>query len=266
MNHKLDRAYSSQLHIEHRQSGDVVIKIAPERERKNEIFFHEEMKKHHFDYFEMTEEDNHLVIEYIDDAETLQDIKSKENYRRFGEAVKNIHSIKAEHPSYMDQSGDEIGIDWTDFVLSRLNLAKSKQQLPGGFDQKTVDEITASISKSELLSPDSIVLLHGDLHVNNVIFKNDRVVVFDKADQILFGEPMYDLALIVINLSGAVYGTGQKIESDKQFLRAFIEGYGTDFTTDMRKLDVYVLLRALERWPNPFEKNIPAIVAAILNK
>lgn len=134
-----------------------------------------------------------------------------------------------------------------------------------GLDKNIVDRINIFIKASNIRETDESVLIHGDLHANNALIKDQNIILFDKGDQIVAGDPMYDLALVAINLPGAIYKLGTQIEKDIKLLEAFIEGYGIDFTSDTQKLETYILLRALERWPNPFENELPDIINTILS-
>lgn len=257
----LEKAYSSQLHLEHRPNGFFVIKKINVRERKNEIFFHEQMQRAGLPVMVVQEEGENLVLDYIKNAKTLGDQETEKNYYKFGQAVKNMHQITFDSSMYIDKSGHQVSISWKDFIQNILGQ-KRKQS---SFDKQTILRSVKIINDSKIENSNTASLLHGDLHANNVLLKNGKIIIFDKGDQIVAGDPMYDLALIIINLPGAIFDLGKEINHDKILLKAFIKGYEIDFTKDKKKLDAYILLRSIERWPNPFEKEIPDIVTNILS-
>ena len=143
-------------------------------------------------------------------------------------------------------------------------MARQKER--DGFSQDVVSEMKEIVSARAVGYSGEPSLIHGDLHANNVLIKGVDLYVFDNADQIMAGDPMYDLSILAITLPGALYGVGDDVDRDKPLMAAFIEGYGSDFTQDKDLLDAYVLLRCLERWPNPFEQEIPQIADGILKK
>ncbi len=114
-------------------------------------------------------------------------------------------------------------------------------------------------------NPDRFTPIHGDMHANNALSKDGELFLFDKADNIFAGDPLYDLALFGITLPG-IYEVGSEVARDKDLMKALITGYGSDFLSDRDVFDRYVLLRAIERWPNPFEEEIPDLVQVILER
>jgi len=266
MKNGLEKAYSSSLKMDQRDHGRVVVKTVDAKERKNETFFHKKMSEMGLPSMSIHEEGEAIVLDFIENAETLGDNETADNYRLFGEAVRKMHAVKFNHPFYIDQEGKHNEIFWGTFIEHCLIEGSDRQNKnSNGLEKNIVDRITAAINPSGIGDTDRSVLIHGDLHANNALIKDQNIILFDKGDQIVAGDPMYDLALIVIDLPGAIYKLGEKIEEDANLLEAFIEGYGTDFTADRQKLQAYILLRALERWPNPFEKEIPDIINTILS-
>jgi fructosamine-3-kinase len=262
----LEKAYSSTLRMETRSHGRVVVKAVDARERKNEIYFHECMREAGLPSMKIKEEGEASVIDFVENAITLGDNETMDNYLALGNTVKIMHATTYDCPFYIDEKGQRVNMDWQDFIVERISCGRGRQRGDGsGFNPETITKIIEFIENAGIKSVKSSVLLHGDLHANNVLLKKTKVFLFDKADQIVAGDPLYDLSLISINLPGAIFGLGENTDQDTQLLEAFIKGYGTDFTVDETKLQAYVLLRSLERWPNPFEKEIPDIVKKILD-
>ncbi len=259
----IERAYSSKLRIEERDGKTVIIKSVDAQERKNEIAFHELLHQLGMPFMEVHEEQMDLVITFLEDSETLGDSETRERYIQLGRALKTLHAQEYQAPFWIDAQGEKHAIEWMDFIKKQIEYCRARQQERQGISKNTVQrviEIIAQIPRSRRVVP-----IHGDLHANNVLIQDDRMYLFDKADQIFVGDPMYDLSLFGITLPG-IYGIGAQTEKDTELMNALMEGYGENILNDRETFDRYALLRALERWPNPFEQEIPELVNTILER
>lgn len=263
MEHKkaLEKAHSSQVRIEKRDDRDVLIKSVDARERKNEIAFHALLHELGLPSMNLREVNEELVIDFIEGAKTLGDVETVENYQRLGEMLRALHSKTYLEPFLLDDNGNKQPLDWQTFLSRCISTGKKRQEERGGFSESIIDRMREVIQN--IPEPKKITPIHGDLHGNNVLLKNDQLYLFDKADQVFAGDPLYDLSLFGITLPG-IYGIGSHGERDIEMMKAFVEGYGEDFMKDRMTFDRYVLLRSFERWPNPFETEIPMIVERIL--
>ena len=117
--------------------------------------------------------------------------------------------------------------------------------------------------------PTQFSLLHGDLHANNAFITHKEVILFDKEPTIAAGDPLYDLALLGIDFPNGLFVSthNPQRQKDTRLWSAFIEGYGENFIEKNTKLYAgYVLLRCLERYPNPFETYSKDVIDAILRE
>ncbi|HBU28181.1 TPA: hypothetical protein DEB00_03635 [Candidatus Uhrbacteria bacterium] len=260
----LAKAYSSQLLIEWQDGKEVIVKQVEPQERESELYFQAQLQSLGLSAMEMYSDPRGLIILFIPDAQTLGDKETPELYERLGHTLRLLHAREFDRCFFIDASGNEQEYPWADFVQHTLAAGRDRQNKMQGLSTDTVERITGKLGLEQLSCIGTPRLLHGDLHANNVLIHQDDLYVFDKADQMMAGDPMYDMALFAITLPGALYGVGNEVERDKKFLDALIRGYGFDFSADRGRLDAYVLLRALERCPNPFEPEIPEIVDRIL--
>lgn len=248
----LEKAYSSHIRFERRVGGDVVIKTIGAQACWGELNFHKMMKAHGLPAMNAKIEGDELVLDFIANAQTLGDCETPENYKKFGQAVAAMHEISFGAPSYFNEKGARTEITWNRFIKQTIDFGLSKQRKRGGFAEEESVRIITALENHKFAEPKIVSLLHGDLHPNNVMFSGDQTILFDTADWIASGDKLYDLALIAL-------------DATPENLQGFIEGYGEDFRTD-KNLNAYILLRAFERWPNPFEKQIPQVVERLLNE
>lgn len=255
------KAYSSKLRIERHDGRDVIVKYVDARERKNELAFHGLLRELGLPAMKIKEEGEDLVIDFISGSETLEDDETVERYKALGKALRILHGREYKHAFSLNQDAQEEVIDWRVFIERQMKTGMQRQVDRNGFDQEQVEAMTVMMNDG--FEADRFVPLHGDLHGNNILFSEQNVYLFDKADHIFAGDSLYDLALLGIELPG-IYGVGTKKEQQEHaaFFDAFIDGYGEHI--DRTQFDRYVLLRALERWPNKFESDIPQIVEVIL--
>ena len=259
----IERAYASKLRIEHRGDKAVILKSVDAQERKNELTFHALLAELGMPNMHVVEEGEDLVIDFIAGAETLGDAETPEQYERLGKALRTLHSREYPSAFLIDADGIQREIDWNDFLKRQTEYSAARQKEKQGLNDEVVNRIVTAISTDA--HPDKFTPIHGDMHANNALSKDDDLFLFDKVDNIFAGDPLYDLALFGITLPG-IYDVGTAVERDQELMQALIDGYGSDFLSDRDKFDRYVLLRAIERWPNPFEEEIPELVQSILEK
>lgn len=259
----IEKAYSSKLRIEQRDNKTVIIKSVDAQECKNEIAFHELLRQLEMPFMEIHEEQNELVITFLENSETLDDSETPERYIQLGKALKTLHAQEYQAPFWIDAQGEKHAIKWADFIKKQIKYGRTRQQERQSMSEEVVERIAKAIT--HIKQPQKTVPIHGDLHANNVLIQDDRMYLFDKADQIFAGDPMYDLSSFGITLPG-IYGIGTQTEKDAELMNALMEGYGENILNDRATFDRYVLLRALERWPNPFEQEIPELVNTILER
>jgi Ser/Thr protein kinase RdoA (MazF antagonist) len=242
-----------------------LIKTATEEEVQNEKFFMQTLKEHGLPFLEIQDNDllasNQVLVEYLEDSPTLDDQLTAEAFRWWGEMVRRMHAIKFDVVFSIDGSGEKRRTEWKFYLEHRF--AEAQKKTP--FTPSEVQAIEKRIRPLFFIEPESPCLLHGDLHTNNVIRKDEHLVLFDKSPWIVSGDPAYDLAIVLLNFPAGTYVKTDDIEyaNDRALLTAFFEGYGPEFTKEMT--DSYVLFRAFERYPNHHEPFLHEIIANILS-
>jgi len=259
----MQQAYSSKLRIEHRGDKAVILKSVDAQERKNELAFHTLLHELGMPRMNVVEEGEDLVIDFITDAETIGDEETPERYEQFGSALRVLHSREYPHAFVIEADGTQRELDWNTFLKQQVQYGVGRQKEKEGLDDDVMNHVIAALSVN--VTPEKFVPVHGDLHVNNILLKDEDLFLFDKVDHVFSGDPLYDMALFGITLPG-IFGVGSEIERDENLLKALVAGYGSDFMSDRPTFDRYVLLRAIERCPNPFEEEIPELVQVILKR
>ncbi|MBU1126243.1 MAG: aminoglycoside phosphotransferase family protein [Patescibacteria group bacterium] len=262
----LEKAYSSQIHLETRDGERFVVKNIPMEQVMNEVFFYQQLHEHHIPTLQAAEEEGKLVLKYVEKSKTLSDEETPENFFILGQTLSSIHDIHFDSSFIIDERGHRQNIDWNDFIKSQIEADEQAQKEKHGFTPEIIARMTEIIKRDcpEVLK--ETCLVHGDLHSNNVLLDEGQLFIFDKDSIVAAGDPMIDFALLAINYPGDIYdvGTEEEKRKDRELMKNFLSGYGKDIFEDRETLDAYVLLRSLERWPNPFERKIPEIVDKIL--
>lgn len=261
--HNLKKAYSSKLSLVERNGKKYVKKEIGREETNNEVFFFRALREAGLPSLETIEEEDGLLVEFIESA-TLQEGKTLDIYRMYGALVRKMHDITFPTSFRINEAGAQEPLSWPFFIKKEIEEGLQRQEERNGFSKAVAETMAREINDRLSADPlDQASLLHCDLHENNVLIHNETLFLIDKGSAIAAGDPRYDLAFIGITFSEVLmHGTGPTAH----FFDAFLEGYGSDFTKDRRRFDGYVLLRALGRWPNPFEPNIPNVVSKILGE
>lgn len=244
---------------------EYVLKTADIVEIENEHEFNRHLHLHNIPTLETFQnsnlQSNQILLEYIPDSPTLGGHLTPQRCYQWGVLMSQLHAIQAPHASYFDSALHTI--PWSDFISNEIH-ARYKKDKPAKIPQELLLQIIAPLISQK---HDSYSLLHGDCHSNNVLIRNNDLVLFDKASEILFGDPAYDLAIIALEFPNDRYAildaTGHT--QDSIHLHAFIQGYGRDFTQDPH-FDLYVLLRAIIREPNSFQPHLSSIIDELVKK
>ena len=211
---------------------------------------------------------NELMFPYIPDSPTVGKHLSPDAYRHWGRTARRMHAIEDSGARRLAPDGEWENESWPDFIQSEI-----------AYGIMRVTERRSDICRAERDSicrvlefltqdyrPRAYALVHGDLHPNNALIKNNEVLIFDKASQIFFGDPLYDLAVVALELPYGRYLDPDSTEQRKYSLcyDAFWEGYGANREMPWDVFDRYVLLRAFTRYPNPFERKLKAIIDTLV--
>jgi fructosamine-3-kinase len=169
-----------------------------------------------------------------------------------------MHGVKFDEPFKISENNEKIVLDWKQHLKNTLETAIQRQldeqtDIPKDFLEKIR---YYALSKIENITPPLIALLHGDLHDGNTLIKDDKVVLYDKSSELFAGDPLYDLTIIMTHFPNGAYVHTDNLNNanDSKLLEAFIKGYGQNFLQESKDLlDLYLVIRALDRYPNPFE-------------
>lgn len=247
------------------ENKEYVLKTADIAEIENEHEFNRRLSLHHIPTLETFQDSslqpNQILLEYIPDSPTLGNHLTPQLCYQWGVLMSQLHAIQSPHASYFDSTLHTI--PWSDFISNEIH-ARYKKDKPAKISQELLSKIIAPILSQ---SHNHYSLLHGDCHNNNVLIKNKDLVLFDKSDEILFGDPAYDLAIIALEFPNGRYAILDATEhaQDSIHLHAFIQGYGRDFTQDTN-FDRYVLLRSVIREPNPFQPYLSNVIDTLVKK
>ncbi len=213
-------------------------------------------------------QDNQLLLEYIPNSKGIE-WESVVDVERWGRAVRDLHNIKYDEPFKVNSENQKEILNWKKHLKDVLDKAITDQlEDENGLDVNLLDKIKNYAYPRLDIEPSDITLIHGDLHDGNTLIKNGEVVLYDKSSELFAGDPLYDLTIIMTHFPNGVYVETDKESNSKDIvlLKAFMKGYGEDFiNTNRDKLDLYLVIRALDRYPNPFEIFNKEIIENIVN-
>lgn len=260
---KLEGSYSSVVELVDIEGEEYVLKTAQTDDIENEKEFYKVLNTHSLPTlaspYNLQLKPNQILLEYIKDSPRLGRNPSVELCREWGALMNKVHSIYfAEAAQFVGGSLQTIG--WNDFISSEIKAAEERAKIKDS--GLAIARIKRTLQPLLEEKPGNFSLLHADCHSNNVLIKDKELYLFDKSSEIFYGDRLYDLALIALEFPNGLYIETDDIEhaDDALYLKAFIEGYGYDFTQEQSKLDLYVLLRAFVRYPNPFELYLKNVI------
>lgn len=263
---KIEGAHSSQIEMVEMDGLKYVLKTSTLAEVAAEKFFYSHLKENNLPALRTLEggeiKRNQILLEFVEGSPTLEGNQDPVFYKMWGELTRHIHEIHFDHSFYFDVAGNRQELNWSKFLERDVKSIENK----GGLSKEVFSEaikILSSPPKNQF----SNSLLHCDLHQNNVLVKDGELYFFDIGADMSSGDPLYDLAIVMINLPNGLYiDTSEPEYMNDQALRdAFIEGYGNNFVENDRKaLDWYVLLRAIQRYPNKFEPYLQKVISTVL--
>lgn len=247
------------------ENQEYVLKTADITEIENEHEFNRHLYLYHIPCLKTFQnsnlQSNQILLEYIPNSPTLGNHLTPQLCYQWGVLMSQLHAIQSPHASYFDSTLHTI--PWSDFISNEIH-ARYKKDKPAKIPQELLSKIISPVLSQ---SHNHYSLLHGDCHSNNVLIKNKYLILFDKASEIVFGDPAYDLAIIALEFPHERYATLGNPEhaQDSMYLHAFIQGYGRDFTQDTN-FDHYVLLRSVIREPNPFQPYLSDVIDGLVKK
>lgn len=268
---ELPGAYSSKVELVEIDSQQYVLKTADLEEISNEIFFNKTISDNGLPALKIIKNTsllkNQILMEYIEGSPELEKHRTVENYISWGEVTKKMHSIISPKPYKVNEEGRLVEVKWPEFIEEEIKAAVLRQQERNtNLDPRFIDEVVQFIRPVVNIKHDSFSLVHSDLHSNNVLITERGSILFDKGSNIMYGDPLYDLAQTGISFQVGLNSEKENEETAK-LLQAFITGYGMDFIKKDEKLFArYIALRALRNHPNIFEPFLVALLKSILIK
>ena len=251
--------------VKNEQGHELVLKTSDPYEVNVERKFIEILKEHNIPHLELYEDEtllpNQLLLEYVEDSPTIGKDELPKWFIKWGEIIRKIHDVKSPEAIKVLEDNSVQSVSWNNFIKERYQTAVSKHVEVGLLDTGTMEKIGKLVERLQSTEISTYSLIHGDLHSNNAMIRNEEVILFDKGSSILYGDMLYDLAVPIINFSFT------NEEKDKENIEAFMQGYGESFLeTNIERLDYYVLLRAFERHGNKFEPQTGDIMFRLLSK
>lgn len=207
-----------------------------------------------------------LLLEYVQGSPTIGGAPSPTQCRRWGAAVGALHRVGSDTFKVLDERGDVVPAVWREYVGALVREAIDRQlRLGTDLPDSLLQEAELRLASLLSFDPDSFVLTHGDLHLNNALVRDDEVVLFDKPAGVWVAPAVFDLCLVFSEaFPGARYGADRA--GDAERLSAFLEGYG-EFPSEQRRwLEHFVLLRSLRRYPSPFVPELRSIIEIALDR
>lgn len=233
----------------------------------SECYFYEMLARHEVNTLHVHDKnirDGLFLIDYIDGSPNLFKHATAQNFSRWGASICKVHAI-AHPPMRFDQFGNRQELDWSEFVRDEWRAISDKTRDIAEC-ASVLDAVSAFMDRwLQNQTSAKTCLLHGDLHVGNALVRRDDVVVFDNIETISAGNPLYDLALIIINFPETLFGSFDDKENLGHFLPDIISGYGRHWPKSNQHSDLlgYVLLRAFERYPSSHEPHLMALARRI---
>jgi Ser/Thr protein kinase RdoA (MazF antagonist) len=264
-------AYSSQVELVEIDGKEFVLKTAELEEIQNEKYFHEVLRANRLPslrFFDNPElKPDQILLEYIEGTPILNE--TPEDYVRYGEATKRMHAVHFPECFRITETGAKEVVEWNTLLKREMYRSIERQRakktdLSEEFIAKIVDYVEPRLS----IVPENFSLIHCDLHLGNTMLKGNDVLIYDKGSEVFSGHWLYDLAILLTHHPNGTYiETDYSYnQNDKVLVNSFIQGYGEDFITDRKEtLDLYMVLKSLSRYPNPFEIHLREIMEGIIS-
>lgn len=252
-------SYGSKVELVEIDEKKYVLKTWKVVESENEKLFLRTLEDNGLPYLKVIDnpelKSNQILLEYIEGSPKLP--KGIENFIKFGQIIRRMHDIKYNNSFKIDEHGEREIIDWSDFLKNALKKGIKKQR-----DEKTnlseelLKAVESFVDEHLPIKKSEFSLLHADLHLGNLLIKNNGLVVYDKNPEIFSGDGIYDFATLLTHYPNGTYIKTDNPDNrqDKEVMDNFIKGYGFDFLThDRENFDIYFIIKALLRYPSPWE-------------
>ncbi len=256
---ELPGSYGSKVELVEIDGKQYVLKTWKVEESENEKLFLKTLEENNLPFLGVINnselKSNQILLEYIEGSPKLP--KGIENFVKFGEIIRKMHDIKYNESFIINEYGEKEVIEWSDFLKNALKRGLKKQR-----DEKTdlseelLIAIESFINNHLPIKKSEFSLLHADLHLGNLLIKNGGLVVYDKNPEIFSGDAIYDFATLLTHYPNETYIQTDNPDNlhDREIMDTFMKGYGFDFLKyDRENFDIYFIIKALLRYPSPWE-------------
>jgi Ser/Thr protein kinase RdoA (MazF antagonist) len=270
LNHPDREASVKLVSIEDRK---YVLKTDSLREIAAQRFFNHQLAKHHLPSLEVHAhaklQPNQLLLEYVVDSPTLGNDLTEERCRSWGSLVAKMHQVTSSEFMILDGHGEQEVATWQSYIQDYIaNTVAYHRNLPRSLGDELTTKIEAILQQLTTYQPSMYSLTHGDLHVHNVLIKDNTLVLFDKLADFLVAPAAFDLGVVYSEgFGGAAYPElGFSTTQQQKFFNAFQEGYGALPAEPEKWLDYFTLLRAFYRWPNRWAPHSGEVIRLLVEK
>ena len=192
-------------------------------------------------------------MEYLEEAPTLDSLRNPKYNVIWGSHIRKVHTQKYPSPQKIDSNDKLIDIDWEKYIREEIESNAIKVET---LMDKETTQTFKKILFERLLSnnvTNNFSVIHGDMHSNNEMVIENKVVLFDKSDILWISSPYEDLATVCIEYPNRLFikTNDPDYVSDNQLRDAFFKGYG-EFDIDL--LNSFSLLLAAKSIGNTHVK------------
>lgn len=250
-----------------------VLKTDDLREIAAQKYFNQELEQHNIPallaHTHVTLQQNQILLEYIEGSLTLGNALSEERCHKWGELVSHMHAIRKSEFSVLDSEGNQVSAEWSFYIKKYIDAAVTHHRsLPYSLGDDLINQVEKILYNLIEFKPTELSVTHGDLHVHNVLLKDETLILFDKFADFLVAPAAFDIGLLYAEaFSGAAFSQiGLSSDEQQRYFRAFMSGYGPLSDEQQKWLDHFTLLRAFYRWPNRFAPHSGEIIRLITKK
>lgn len=267
---ELPGSYASKVELIEIDGRQYVLKTWNEEESENEKLFQKTLADHSLPSLEVAEilelKPDQILLKYIEGSPKMS--KTSEDFIKFGQAVRKMHDVKYSDCFKINSHGEKEIMEWNNFLKYILGEGiKRQRDEKTDIEEELLTAIEIFVDKRLPIKNVEFSLLHADLHAGNVLMNNNQFIIYDKSSEIFSGDSIYDLTTLLTHYPNGTYiqTDNPKNQQDKQLMDNFIKGYGFDFLTHNREIfDIYFIIKALYRYPSPWEIHSKEAIKSIL--
>lgn len=250
-----------------------ILKTTTPDEIISEKTFQKTLKKEGIPHLEFYENPNlnknQILLEYIPNSPSLANNFSVENFKNLGLILKNIHQIQYSKSFKYNLKGDKTDYTWQEYLQSKIDKAwqRSSSNQNYGFSQSELKKINIHLEKTLSIKLSRPSLIHGDLHTNNILIRqtsqNSDLILFDKNPLTFNGDPLMDIAILLLDIPHQTIIPGSSSKEDRPFLKALEETYSPNLL-QKQNLISYLILMAFSRLHSPYATNYKDIILNLI--